>query len=174
MNEKLISLLREASINNSFYRSLYNQHCDGKVLSDRQMFFVLKLDPNSPSDLLDATIKIRRGFLSRLRKKGHDDLFVFNKVVKVHKETNKAVLVDLSPIRSLVGQCGRCGLTLTDEVSRAVSFGSTCSQYLGLKRSSKTNAETINNFLEKFFANKKPIEQIWLPRSSFSVVKENE
>lgn len=96
------------------------------------------------------------------------------KVVKIERQTNKAILVKLQGTPSPSGECMHCGRTITHPVSLHFGIGSTCIQnYPQLLESIDEN--DIASSYEKL---KQEMSKItwegWLPKSHFEYINETE
>ena len=180
MDDKLLCKLIDKAETNDFYRSLCKQYHNKGSLSPKQMFYVYKLEreENKPetvepenSPYKGKTIKLSRFIIGKIKESGVKEVFVVNEIIKVHKESYRAILVDIKPIRSYTGICTKCGRTLTDEVSKSIKFGPVCAQSLGLPKTSKINAENTNKFLEKYFISKEIVKSIWIPKRGLTILE---
>ena len=110
-NEKLLCKFIEKAEKNSFYMSLMKQYNKTGNLSPKQLFYVYKLEREETNPELKAEnspykgkiVKLPRFIASKLKEThGEKEVFIVNQITKVHRETHKAILVDLSNLAHIV------------------------------------------------------------------------
>ncbi len=102
-----------------------------------------------------------------------DVIFRNLKVVKVHRETDKAYQVDFQLFGGVARCCGICGRELDNEISKAAGIGPVCATKLGFPRPTIESAEKINKMIEEKFRQAGTIEKKWIPKSQITILEVN-
>lgn len=87
------------------------------------------------------------------------------KILKVKRETAKAIQVDAEFFSGIACSCGVCGKALTNDISRATGIGPICAGKIGLPRPTMETAKEIVAQLESLSKAQGEFHDIWIPKS---------
>lgn len=162
----------------SFFQSLLQQVRTKGFLSEKQVAIIRSnmekevqaaapaADPHfsyQPGEQISITSGIARGIMEK-----RPDLKVCFRnleIVRVERETQKAVLVDVRFVSKIVTSCHVCGQPLDTEISKACGIGPVCAKKIGFPRPKLKDAGAILLAVEQMARDVGVIQSIWLPKS---------
>lgn len=92
------------------------------------------------------------------------------KIIKITGESFKAYKVDAEFFGGIASSCGVCGLSLTNDISRATGIGPICAGKLGIPRPSMENVAEIIKSMEAVVKSQGKFQDIWIPKSQIKKI----
>jgi len=92
------------------------------------------------------------------------------KILKVYRETEKALQVDAKFYGGIASRCGCCGRELNNDISRATGIGPVCAMKIGLPRPTMDSAKEIVAKLESMSEAQGTFKGVWIPKSQIKEI----
>jgi hypothetical protein len=123
-------------------------------------------EPSAPHALDGAIMEVTKWYATVFKEKQNTQ-FAFRNlhVLKVHRETHAALLVDAEFFSGIASSCGCCGRQLDNDISRATGIGPVCAEKLGIKRPTMETAKEVVKHLESLSKAQGTFKQVWIPKS---------
>lgn len=166
-----VEFLEANKADNSFYQSLYEQWTRKRGLSKKQIACIVKgmvkaglVEPIysfNKGEVVTISAKIARAKAEELKL---DAFFRNVEITEIHRETAKAIQVNVKFRSDIVTGCHMCGRDLTCDVSRATAIGPVCAEKIGFKRPTAADAPKMLEAIDKMAKRVGEIKEIWLPK----------
>ena len=120
-----------------------------------------------PAHPLEGQIVEVKAWYARAFKQQHNTEFAYRniKILKVHRETFKALQVDIEFFGGIATSCGCCGRPLDNAISKACGIGPICAVKIGLPRPTLESAKETLEALNKKAHSLGQFHSIWIPKS---------
>ena len=130
--------------------------------------------PSLQSHKLDGkVIEISKWLANKIKEEAKTSVAFRNlEVIKVHRETHKAILVDIKYYSGITCSCGICGRALDNPISKATGIGPVCAEKIGLSRPKLEQAEQTIKELEALCDKQGVISKVWVAKSMIKNIHE--
>lgn len=124
---------------------------------------------------LDGSILEMSAWYARTFKESNNTAYSFRnfKVLRVLRETERALQIDMEFFAGIACTCGVCGRQLDNAISKATGIGPVCAEKIGLPRPTMETAKAIVAELENLSSKQGQFLGVWVPKSQIKRTVKN-
>jgi len=130
--------------------------------------------PVLPHKLDGSVFEVSKWYANIFKENNNTSIAYRNlKILKVKGESAKAYLVDAEFFGGIASCCGVCGLSLSNDISRATGIGPICATKLGFPRPTMETAKEIVAQMENLSKAQGVFKDVWIPKSQIKTIIDN-
>jgi hypothetical protein len=132
-----------------------------------------EMAPVVPHAMDGAIFEVSKWYANVFKENNNTSIAYRNlKVLKVKAESAKAYQVDAEFFGGIASCCGVCGLSLSNDISRATGIGPICATKLGFPRPTMETAKEIVAQMESLSKAQGVFKDVWIPKSQIKNIIE--